>query len=77
MPISIILQQQEEAADDVVEDPPRGEHQYPEGGLEVERTPVQDPSPPSPLPTAPASADTAGPFYTAQQSPNHIHVSSR
>ena len=29
MPLSIILQQQEEAADDVVEDPPRGEHPVP------------------------------------------------
>ena len=77
MLISIILQQKEEAADDVVEDPLRGEHHVPEGELEVERTPVQDPSPPSPTPTAPASTDTAGPFYTAQQSPKHIHVNSR
>ena len=75
MPLSIILQQQEEAADDVAEDPPRGEHPVPE--VEVERTPVRDSSPPVPLPTAPAPTDTAGPSYTAQQSLEYIHVSSR
>ena len=75
MPLSIILQQQEEATDDVAEDPPRGEHPVPE--VEVERTPVPDSSPPVPPPTAPASTDTAGPSYIAQQSPEHIHVSSR
>ena len=60
MPISIILQQQEEAADDVAEDPWRGEHRVPEGEVEVERTPVPDSSPTSPPPT-----DTTGPSYTA------------
>ena len=73
MPISIILQQYEEA----VEDPPRGEHPVPKEEVEVERTPVPDSSPPSPPPTAPTPTDTAGPSYTAQQSPKHIHVSSR
>ena len=34
------------------------------------------PSPPPP-PSAPTPADTAGPSYIAQQSPEHIHVSSR
>ena len=58
----------------MVEDPPRGEHPVPEGELEVERTLVPDSSPP---PTAPASADNADPSYTTQQSPQHIHVSSR
>ena len=77
MPISIILQQQEEAADDVVEDPPRGEHPISEVEVEVERTPVPDSSPPSPPPTAPAPTNTAGPSYAAQKSPDHIHVSSR
>ena len=61
----------------MAEDPPRGEHPVPEGELEVERTLVQDSSPPSPPPTAPASTDNAGPSYTTQQSPQHIHVSSR
>ena len=42
MSISIILPQQEEAADDVVEDPPRGKHPVPEVEVEVERTPVLD-----------------------------------
>ena len=75
MPLSIILQQQEEAADDVVEDPPRGEHSVLE--VEVERTPVPDSFPPVPPPSAPAPIKTVGPSYTAQQSPEHIHVSSR
>ena len=75
MPLSIILQQQQEAADDIAEDPPRGEHPVPK--VEVERTPVPDSSPPVPPPTAPAPTDTVGPSYTAQQSPKHIHVSSR
>ena len=43
----------------------------------MERTPVPDSSPPVPPPTAPAPTDTTGPSYTAQQSPEHIHVSSR
>ena len=75
MPLSTILQQQEEASDDVAEDPPRGEHPVPE--VEVERTPVPDSSPLVPPPTAPAPIDTAGPSYTTQQSPEHIHVSLR
>ena len=75
MLISIILQQ-EEAADDVAEDPSRGEHPVPEE-VEVERSPVPDSSPSSPPPTAPALTDTVSPSYTTQQSPVHIHVSSR
>ena len=45
----------------------------------MERSPVLDLSPPSPPPphSAPASADTPGPSYTAQHSPEHVHVSSR
>ena len=45
--------------------------------IEVERNPVPDSFPPPPPPTAPAPADTTGPSYTAQQTPEHIHVSSR
>ena len=81
MPISITLQQQdqEKVAEEVVEDPPRGEDPVPEMGVEVERSLVPDSSPPSPTPppSAPAPADTAGPSHTSQQSPEHIHVSSR
>ena len=79
MPISIILQQQEqeEAVDDATEDPPRGEDPVPEMEVEVEKSPVPDSSPPSPPPTALAPTDTAGLSYTAQQSLEHIHVSSR
>ena len=45
----------------------------------MEKSPVHDLSPPSPPPppSAPAPADTAGPSYTAQHSPEHVHVSSR
>ena len=75
MPIFIILQQQNQ--EEVAEDPPRGEDPVHEMEVEVERSPVQDLSPPSPPPSAPAPADTAGPSYTAQQSLEHIHVSSR
>ena len=77
MLISIILQQQEEAANDVAEDPLRGEDPVPEMQVEVERSPVPDLSPSSPPPTALAPTDTVGPSYTAQQSPEHIHVSYR
>ena len=45
----------------------------------MERSSHSDISPPSPHPhaTAAAPADTPGPSYTAQHSPEHIHVSSR
>ena len=45
----------------------------------MERSPLPDRSPPSPpLPTsATTPADTPGPSYTAQHSPEHIRVSSR
>ena len=47
--------------------------------VEVERSPIPDLSPPSPPPppSAPSPADTTAPFYIAQQSPEHVHVSSR
>ena len=72
-------QDQEEVADEVAENPPRGEDPFPEVEVEVERSPVPDLSPlsPPPPPSAPAPADTAGPSYTAQQSPEHIHINSR
>ena len=74
MPLSIILQQQQEAADDFTEDLPRDEQPVPE--VEVERTSVPDLSPPVPPPTAPTPLETAGPSSTSQQSPEHIPVSS-
>ena len=45
----------------------------------MERSPVPDLSPPSPPPphSTPASADTPGPLFTAQHSPEHVHVNSR
>ena len=75
MPLSIFLQQQEEAVDDIAEDLPRGEQPVPE--VEVERTSVPDTSPLVPPPTAPTPPETASPSSTSQQSPKHIHVSSR
>ena len=77
MPISFVLQQQDQ--EEVAEDPPRGEDPVPEVEVEVERSLVPDLSPPSPHPppSAPAPADTIGPSYTAQQSPEHIHISSK
>ena len=63
----------------VAKDPPRGDDPVPEVEVEVERSPVPDLSPPSPPrpPLAPASVDAPGPSYTAQHSPEHVHVSSR
>ena len=79
MPISFLLQQQEQelVPDEVAKDPLRGDDPAPK--VEVERSPVPDLSPPSPPPppSAPASADTPGPSYTAQHSPEHVHVSLR
>ena len=45
----------------------------------MERSPVPDISPPSPPPPASgtAPADTPVPSYTAQHSPEYVHVSSR
>ena len=81
IPISFVLQQQdqEEVAEEVAEDPPRGEDPVHEVEVEVERSPVPDLSPPSPPPppSSPAPADTTGPSYTAQQSPEHIHINSK
>ena len=81
MSLSITLQQQdrEEVAEEVAEDPSRGEDPVPEMGVEVERSPVPDSSPPSPPPppSTPAPTDTAGPSRTSQQSDEHIHVNSR
>ena len=61
----------------MAEDPLTGDDPAPE--VEVERSPVADLSPPSPSPppSATTHADTPGPSYTAQHSPEHVHVSSR
>ena len=68
MPLSILLQQQQEAADDITEDLPWGEQPVPE--VEVERTSVPDLSPPVPPPIAPAPPKTADPSSTSQQLKN-------
>ena len=79
MPISFLLQQQdqEEVLDEEAEDPKRRDDHALE--VEMERSPMPDISPPSPPPPASATApvDTQGPSYTAQHSPEYVHVSSR
>ena len=79
MPISFILQQQdqEEVPVPVAEHSQRGGSRASEP--EMERSSVPDHSPPSPtLPTsAAAPADTPGPSFTSQHSPEYVHASSR
>ena len=79
MPISFLLQQQdqEEVQDPEAEDSQRRYVHAPE--VEMERSPVPDISPPSlsPPASATASADTSGPSFTAQHSPEYVHVSTR
>ena len=79
MSISFLLQQwdQEEVPDEGAEDSQRRDYHAPE--VEIERDPVPNISPPSPpLPaSAIAPADTPGPSYTAQHSPEYVHVSTR
>ena len=78
MPISIVLQQQdqgevaeeiaEERVEEVAEDTQRGEDPVPEEEVEVERSTVPDLSPPfpPPPPTATTPTDTAGLSRTSQ-----------
>ena len=79
IPISFLLQQQdqEEVPDEEPEDSQRRDVYAPE--VEMERSPVPDISPPSPLlpASATAPADTPDPSYTAQHSPEYVHVSTR
>ena len=79
MPISFLLQQrdQEEVPDQEAEDSHRTDSHAPE--VEVERSPVPHMSPPSPPPPASAAApaDTPGPSFTSQHSPEYVHVSTR
>ena len=79
MPISFLIQQQdqEKVPDEEAEDSQRRDDPAPE--VEMERSPVPDISPPSPPPPASATAptDTPGPSYTAQHSPEYVHVSTR
>ena len=79
MPISFLLQQQdqEEVPDQEAEDSHRRDSHTPEP--EVQRSPVPDMSPPSPPPhtSAAAPADTPDPSFTSQHSPKYVHVSTR
>ena len=77
MPISFILQQQDQEEVPV----PEAEHSHKGGSHasqpEMERSPMPDRSLPSPtLPTsAAAPADTPGPSFTSQHSPEYVHAS--
>ena len=76
MPISFLLQQQdqEEVPDPEAEDSQgRDVHAL---EVKMERSPVPDISPPPPA-SATAPADTPDPSYTAQHSPEYVHVSTR
>ena len=79
MPISFLLQQQdqEEVPDQEAEDSHRTDSHAPEP--DVERSLVPDMSPLSPtlLTSAASPADTPGPSYTAQHSPEYVHASTR
>ena len=79
MLIFFLLQQldHEEVSDPEAEDSQRRNVHAPE--VEMERSPVPDISPPSHPPPAfaTAPADTPGPSYTAQHSPEYVHVSTR
>ena len=56
-------------------DPPIGSDR--DRGRDRSPVPYLSPPYPPPPPSASAPADTPGPSYTAQQSPEHVHVSSR
>ena len=79
MPISFILQQQDQKEVPV----PEAEHSHRGGSRasepEMERSPAQHMSPSSPPPraTSAAAADTPGPSFTSHHSPEYIHASSR
>ena len=79
MPISFILQQQDREEVPV----PEAEHSHRDdihaSEPETERGPARHMSPPSPPPhaTSAAAADTPGPSFTSQHSPEYVHASSR
>ena len=79
MPISFLLQQQDQ--EEVPDQEAEASHRRDSHTLEpeMERSPLPDRSPPSPtLPTsATAPADTPDPSYTAQHSPEYVHASTR
>ena len=79
MPISFILQQQDREEVPV----PEAEHSHRDdihtSEPEMERSPAPHMSHPSPPPhaTSAAAADTPGPSFTSQHSPEYVHASSR
>ena len=75
IPLSFILQLEEEVVDDYAEDLPRGEQPVPK--VEVERTSIQHLSPPVLPPPAPTPPKTVGPSSTSQEPSEHILDTSR
>ena len=79
MPISFILQQQDQEEVQV----PEVEHSHKDdihaSEPEMERGPARHMSPPSSPPhaTSAAAADTPGPSFTSQHSPEYVHASLR
>ena len=79
MPISFILQQQDR--EEVLV--PEAEHSHRDdihaSEPEMERSPAPHMSPPSlpPHATSAAAADTPGPSFNSQHSPEYVHASSR
>ena len=70
-------QDQEKVPDEEAEDSHRRDSHAPEPEVEWSRVPDMSPPSPPPHATAAAPADTPGPSYTAQHSPEYVHVSTR
>ena len=81
MPVHFHIRQRdrEEVLGEEAEDAHRDDPPAPEPEVQRSPTPISDRSPPSPPHTTSAAVhtDTPGPSYTAHQSPEYTHVSSR
>ena len=81
MPVHFHIRQQdqEEVPGEEAEDAHRDDPPAPEPEVQRSPTPISDRSPPSPPHTTSAAVptDTPGPSYSAHQSPEYTHVSSR
>ena len=81
MPVHFHIRQRdrEEVPGEEAEDAHRDDPPAPEPEVQRSSTPISDRSPPSPPHTTSAAVhtDTPGPSYSAHQSPEYTHVSSR
>ena len=79
MPVSFHLrrQDQEEVPDQVAEDAHTDDMPAPEPKIQMSPAPHMSPPSPPPHTTSAAAADTPGPFYSAHDSPEYVHASSR